>query len=90
MAILNKWNVLKNDQWRYLLEDCDIFATEWHFVDLMPQKMVDELLGITPEAKKKLRVQYRDSYLCPECGASGFEHETYYCPTCGKQMKFEE
>ena len=90
MAYINKWQVLKNDQWRYVLNECDIFSTSWHFVDLMPQKMVDEMLGITSEAKSKLRVQYRNTYCCPACGASGFERDTYYCPTCGEQMIFDE
>ena len=86
----SKWQILENDQWRYLIITADVFATDWCFEDLMPPKLVDGLLGITPEFKTNLRIQHRNSYLCPECGASGFSVEYHYCPNCGKQMFFDD
>ena len=91
MAYKNKWKVIKNDQWRYVIRGAEVFSTQWHFKDIMNESMVDRLLGITPNVKDNLRVQYIDSLLCPECGASGFLSEEYrFCPTCGKQMIFDD
>ena len=86
----NKWKTIKKDQWRYVINTAEPFTTEWHFGDLMPPKLVDKLLGITPEVKENLRIQYRDTFYCPECGASGFSVESNYCPTCGKRLLLDD